>query len=62
MARTHAGVLEDVARAILFGEPLLAPAPEAMNAVRLSNAILLSGLRFATRCSSSSTRTSSWRS
>ena len=39
----HARVLENFARAILFGEPLLAPAGEGMNAVRLSNAILLSG-------------------
>ena len=39
----HARVLENFARAILFNEPLLAPASEGMNAVRLSNAILLSG-------------------
>ena len=39
----HALVLENFARAILFDEPLLAPAAEGMNAVRLSNAILLSG-------------------
>ena len=39
----HARVLENFARAILFDEPLLAPAFEGINAVRLSNAILLSG-------------------
>ncbi len=39
----HARVLENFARTILFGEPLLAPASEGMNSVRLSNAILLSG-------------------
>lgn len=39
----HAAVLENFARAILHDEPLLAPATEGMGAVRLSNAILLSG-------------------
>jgi hypothetical protein len=38
----HAAVLENFARAILYDEPLLAPAAEGMGAVRLSNAILLS--------------------
>lgn len=41
--RDHAVVLENFGRAVLFGEPLLAPAAEGANAVRLSNAILLSG-------------------
>ena len=40
--RDHAAVLENFARAILFDEPLLAPASEGAQAVRLSNAILLS--------------------
>lgn len=39
----HATVLENFARAILFGEPLLAPAADGMNAVRLANAMILSG-------------------
>ena len=39
----HAVVLENFARAILFGEPLLAPAADGMNAVRLANAMILSG-------------------
>lgn len=39
----HARVLENFARAILHGEPLLAPVEEGLNAVRLSNAIILSG-------------------
>lgn len=39
----HARVLENFARAILFDEPLLAPVSEGADAVRLSNAILLSG-------------------
>ena len=39
----HAAVLENFARAILFGDPLLTPVAEGMDAVRLSNAILLSG-------------------
>jgi predicted dehydrogenase len=39
----HAAVLTNFARAILFDEPLLAPAAEGISAVRLSNAILLSG-------------------
>ncbi len=38
----HAAVLDNFARAILYDEPLLAPAAEGMGAVRLSNAILLS--------------------
>jgi UDP-N-acetyl-2-amino-2-deoxyglucuronate dehydrogenase len=38
----HCAVLENFARAILYDEPLLAPAGEGMGAVRLSNAILLS--------------------
>lgn len=39
----HATVLENFARAILFGEPLLAPAADGMDAVRLANAMILSG-------------------
>lgn len=39
----HVEVLENFARAILYGEPLLAPVADGMNAVRLSNAIILSG-------------------
>jgi hypothetical protein len=38
----HAAVLTNFTRAILFDEPLLAPAAEGISAVRLSNAILLS--------------------
>jgi predicted dehydrogenase len=38
----HTTVLENFARAVLYDEPLLAPAAEGMGAVRLSNAILLS--------------------
>lgn len=38
----HSAVLENFARAILYDEPLLAPAAEGMGAVRLTNAILLS--------------------
>ena len=38
----HARVLQNFARAILFGEPLLAPASDGVNAVRLSNAMILS--------------------
>lgn len=40
--RDHAVVLENFGRAITLGEPLLAPAAEGADAVRLSNAILLS--------------------
>lgn len=39
----HVRVLANFARAILHGEPLLAPAAEGLNAVRLANAIILSG-------------------
>ena len=39
----HKRVLANFARAILFGEPLLAPAADGLNAVQLSNAIILSG-------------------
>jgi len=38
----HARVLENFASAILFGDELLAPASDGLNAVRLSNAMLLS--------------------
>ncbi len=34
----HAQVLENFARAILFGEPLIAPVADGLDAVRLSNA------------------------
>ena len=39
----HLGVMKNFARAILDGEPLLAPAGEGMNSVELANAMLLSG-------------------
>ena len=39
----HARILDNFARAILFAEPLIAPASDGMNAVRLCNAMLLSG-------------------
>lgn len=38
----HAGVLENFARHILFGEELIAPGEEGINGVRLANAIHLS--------------------
>lgn len=38
----HAGVLENFARHILFGEDLIAPGEEGINGVRLANAIHLS--------------------
>ena len=38
----HAHVLENFARAILFDEPLLVPADDGLDALRLSNAMLLS--------------------
>lgn len=41
----HARVLENFARAVRFGEPLLAPLSEGANSVRLANAILLSAWR-----------------
>ena len=37
------GVMKNFTRAILDGEPLLAPAAEGMNSVELANAMLLSG-------------------
>lgn len=38
----HSDVLENFARAILFGEELIAPGPDGMNGVRLANAFHLS--------------------
>lgn len=38
----HSGVLENFARNILHGEPLLAPGADGMNGVRLANAVHLS--------------------
>jgi predicted dehydrogenase len=39
----HAAIVRNVARAILHGEPLLSPGPEAIRSLELANAILLSG-------------------
>ncbi|MBN1248950.1 MAG: Gfo/Idh/MocA family oxidoreductase [Anaerolineae bacterium] len=39
----HAAVVRNVARAILYGEPLLSPGPDAIYSLELANAILLSG-------------------
>ena len=42
-ATGHAAVVHNVARAILHGEKLLSPGPEAIRSLELANAILLSG-------------------
>lgn len=42
MGGEHAGILENFARHILYGEKLLAPGVEGMNGVRLMNAMYLS--------------------
>ena len=39
----HAAIVRNVARAILHGEPLLSPGPEAIRSLELADAILLSG-------------------
>jgi hypothetical protein len=39
----HLGVMKNFARAIVNGEPLLAPAGEGIQSVELANAMLLSG-------------------
>lgn len=39
----HLGVMKNFARAVLEGEPLLAPAEEGIHSVELGNAMLLSG-------------------
>ncbi len=39
----HAAIVRNVARAILYGEPLLSPGPEAIRSLELADAILLSG-------------------
>ncbi len=41
----HAGILRNFARAILHGEPLIAPAAEGVHSVELANAMLLSSQR-----------------
>ena len=38
----HAAITRNTARAILFGEPLIAPGPEGIHALELVNAIMLS--------------------
>lgn len=40
----HVGILKNFTRAILRGEPLLAPAAEGLHSVELANAILMSAL------------------
>ncbi len=40
----HVGILKNFTRAILRGEPLLAPAAEGLHSVELANAILMSSL------------------
>jgi len=39
----HAEIVRNVARAILYGEDVLSPGPEAIRSLELANAILLSG-------------------
>ncbi len=39
----HAAIVRNVAQAILTGEPLISPGPEAIYSLELANAILLSG-------------------
>lgn len=39
----HAAIVRNVARAILYDEPLISPGPEAIYSLELANAILLSG-------------------
>jgi len=39
----HAAIVRNVARAILFGEELVSPGPEALASLELADAILLSG-------------------
>jgi predicted dehydrogenase len=39
----HAAIVRNVARAILHGEPLISPGPDAIYSLELANAILLSG-------------------
>jgi predicted dehydrogenase len=39
----HAAIVRNVARAILYGEDLIAPGPEALRSLELANAMLLSG-------------------
>ncbi len=39
----HAAIVGNVARAILHGEPLISPGPDAIYSLELANAILLSG-------------------
>jgi len=39
----HAAIVRNVARAILYGEPLLVPGEEAINSLELADAIMLSG-------------------
>ncbi len=41
----HAAIVRNVARAILYGEPLISPGSEAIRSLELANAILLSGHR-----------------
>lgn len=41
----HYGILENFARAILYGEKLIAPASEGIHSVELANAMLMSGLK-----------------
>ena len=40
--KSHAAITQNFARAILFGEPLIAPGEEGLNAVELINGIILS--------------------
>lgn len=39
----HAAIIRNVARAILYDEPLISPGPDAIYSLELANAILLSG-------------------
>src|SRR5690606_30505014 len=45
MPASHATITRAFARAILYGEPLLAPGEEGIRELELSNAIILSGKR-----------------
>jgi len=39
----HAAIVRNVARAILYGEPLIVPGEEAINSLELADAVMLSG-------------------